>query len=254
MNIKRLAATTAVLLFTTGTAAADIAIRYSNPTGNGDDMVLVVSGKRAAMEIPGGQGQDGRIVFDSDSNKLFMVMDSEQRYMDMDAMMQSLGGLSDMLSGMMEGLPDDAKGQLGGLLGNQGGDQAPAVEPELVATGKTDTVGGIDCSISTYRSASAEMEMCLADPGDVGVSQADFEVLKAMMAKQKESAKQAGEMLGIRGMDMGPGAINQVPLRMRQLSGPDSGTSSEFRGISEEVDVMSVTIPDNYQVMSLTGG
>ena len=250
----RLFATSTLLLFASTIVSADVAIRYSNPTGQGDDMVLVVSGKRAAMEIPGSQGQDGRIVFDSESNKMFMVMDSERRYMDMDAMMESLGGLSDMLSGMMENMPDDAKTQLGGLLGNLGGDKAPVAEPELVATGQTDTVGGIGCSISTYRSAGSEMEMCLADPDDVGVSKPDFAVLKAMMAKQKESAKQAGEMLGIRGMDMGPGAINQVPLRIRQVSGPDAGSSSEFLGISRDVDTGAVTIPEDYQVMSLTNG
>jgi hypothetical protein len=55
-------------------------------------------------------------------------------------------------------------------------------------------------------------------------------------------------------MDMGPGAIDQVPLRIRQLSGPEAGTSSEFRGISQEVDASSVAIPEDYQMMSLTGG
>ena len=81
--IKTTAASALLLL--AGQVQADVAITYSNPTGQGEDMVLVVSGNRAAMQIPAGQGQDGRIIFDRDSNKMFMVMDSEQSYMDMDA-------------------------------------------------------------------------------------------------------------------------------------------------------------------------
>ncbi len=247
---------TAVLLtFAAGSVSADIALEYSNPAGQGEGMTLVVSGSRSAMDIPAAQGEEGRIVFDSDSNKLFMVMDSERRYLDMDSMMQSLGGLSNMLAGMMENMPEDTKGQLGGLLGNLGGNQSPEPmpAPELTATGESDTIAGIRCDISTYRAADAEIEMCLADPGDVGISGADFSVLKAMMAKQKESAKQASEMLGMRGMDMGPGAIDQVPLRIRQLSGPDAGSSSEFLGTKQEIDASVTVIPQDYQLMSLTG-
>ncbi len=242
---------TATLLLLAGHAHADVAITYSNPTGQGEDMVLVVSGNRAAMQIPAGQGQDGRILYDKESNKMYMVVDSDQTYMDMDAMMQTLGGLSDMMAGMMDNMPDDVKSQLGGLFGNNDADLPEPQSSELVATGKSDTVNGISCSISTYRSADAEIEMCLADPSSVGVSGADFSVLKAMMAKQKEAAQKAGDMLGMKGMDMGPGAIDQVPLRIRQISGPDAGSSSEFRGTSQDVDASVVSIPSNYQPMSL---
>lgn len=238
------------LLLAAGHAPADIAITYSNPQGQGENMELVVSGNRAAMQIPTGQGQEGRILYDKESDKMFMVMDADRSYIDMDAMMQTLGGLSDMLAGMMENMPDDAKSQLGGLFGNQGGGQ-PAPAPELVATGQSDSVGGITCSISTYRTSDSEIEMCLADPSDVGVSAADFSVLKAMMAKQKQSAQKAGEMLGMKGLDMGPGAIDQVPLRIRQLSGPEAGTSSEFLGTSQDIDASLVSIPSDYQPMSL---
>ena len=234
---------------------ADVTITYSNPVKQGEDMVMTVVGNRAAMSVPGPDGQNARIVFDKNQDKLFMVMDDKMQYMDMDAMMESLGGLSDMLAGMMENMPEDAQAQMGGILGGLGGQQGqPTAPPELRATGETATVGGVSCEISTMQAAGNTTEMCLAQPGDVGIDGSDFALLQAMMKKQSRTARQAGQILGIKGLEFSPAELDGVPVRIKQLTGPEAGTVSEFKGTSSDVDAAAVAIPDGYQAVTIMGG
>ena len=234
---------------------SDVTITYSSPIKQGDDMVMTVAGNRAAMFVPGPGGEKARMIYDRGMDKLFMVMDDKMQYMDMDAMMQSLGGLSDMLAGMMDNMPEDAQGQLGNILGGLGGQQAQPIEPpELVATGETATVAGVNCSISTMKAGGQTTEMCLAEPGDVGINGGDFALLQAMMKKQSQTAQQAGQILGIKGLEFSPGELNGVPVRIKQLTGPEAGTVSEFKGADSEVDASAVAIPDNYQAVNMMGG
>ena len=234
---------------------ADVTITYSNPIQQGENMVMTVVGNRAAMSVPGPDGQNARIVFDKSADKLLMVMDDKMQYMDMDAMMESLGGLSDMLAGMMENMPEDAQAQMGGILGGLGGQQGQPMEaPEVVATGKTDSVAGVKCAISTMQAAGNTTEMCLAQPGDVGISDTDFALLRAMMKKQSLTSRQAGQILGIKGLEFSPAELDGVPVRIKQLTGPEAGTVSEFQGTSADVDASAVAIPDNYQAVTIMGG
>lgn len=235
---------------------ADITLTYTNPDQSGGDMVMTVTGGRAAMKFPSGQGQQGRMIFDQAENKLYMVMDEQQQYMDMDAMVESLSGLSGVLSGMMENLPDDAKGELsgmlGGLLGNKDEKAAPA-EPKLVETGQNDEIAGISCAVTKLQTPGQETELCLAKPGAAGVSDDDFAIMRAMMVKQRESADQATQILGIGDIGFNPGKIDRVPLRIKQISGAGAGSMSELKSVSENVDAAAVQIPDSYNLMQMTG-
>ena len=234
---------------------ADVTITYSNPVKQGEDMVMTVAGNRAAMSVPGPDGQSARIVFDKIQDKLFMVMDDKMQYMDMDAMMESLGGLSDMLAGMMENMPEDAQAQMGGILGGLGGQQGQSIEPpELIATGESATVAGVSCEISTMQAAGNTTEMCLAQPSDVGIDGSDFALLRAMMKKQSRTARQAGQILGIKGLEFSPAELDGVPVRIKQLTGPEAGTVSEFKGTSTDVDAAAVAIPEEYQAVTIMGG
>lgn len=242
-------------LFQISYAHADVTITYSSPIKQGEDMVMTVAGNRAAMFVPGPGGEKARMIYDRGMDKLFMVMDDKMQYMDMDAMMQSLGGLSDMLAGMMENMPEDTQGQMGGILGNLGGQQGQPVEPpELISTGETATVAGVNCSISTMKAGANTTEMCLAEPGDVGISGSDFALLQSMMKKQSQTARQAGQILGIKGLELSPGEVDGIPVRIKQLTGPEAGTVSEFKGAKDEVDASAVAIPDNYQAVNMMGG
>lgn len=253
------AATMAAMTLIVADVHGDIAITYSNPANASEQMLFTITNNRAAMNIPAEQNQDGRMIYDHGENKLYMVMDDRKQYMDMDAMMKSLGGLSSMLSGMMENVPEETKSQLDGLLsGLTKNDESntAAPDPQLVETGETDTVMGVTCSIATVKTESQSMEMCLAEPSKVGISEADFAILQGMMAKQQQSAEQAAKMLGQSGLGFSPGVLDRVPVRIRQLSGPDAGSFSEITSTSDTTDPANVAIPDDYQPvdMSAVGG
>ena len=151
----------AALLLVAGQAGADVTLHYSNPLAQGGELTLAASGDRAAMRFPLGQGE-GRILYESDGNRMFVVIDRDRTYLDMDDTLATLGGLAGLLAGMMEGMPDDLKSQVEGLLDNAGSGKVRS--PAVSDTGLTDHVLGNACRIATYRWQDAETEVCLAPP------------------------------------------------------------------------------------------
>lgn len=236
---------------------ADITLDYSNPNKSSENMVLTVVNNRAAVQFNDGSGEATRMVFDKDQDKLFMVMDSRQQYMDMDSMMKTMGDLSGMLSGMMKDLPADAKGQLGDLLGGlMGGNaepQAAAPEAVLTETGASDEIAGFKCAVATLESADQSTELCLAKPAAIGIDDADFAVMQAMLIKQKEAVEMASDMIGMQDIGFNPGDLDRMPLRIKQTAGANEGSVSELRGVRKEVDANAVAIPDNYAPMQMPG-
>ncbi len=237
-----------LLALAAGEVRADVTIRYSNPLAREGEMTLAVSGSRAAMRVPVGT-RDGRILFDRDRQRMLVVIDSDRSYMDVDTVLEALGGLSGLIAGLVEGMPGDLKAQLDGLLDSAG--TADGRAPEVTDTGQSDSVRGIACRISTYRWPDSSAEMCLADPGGMGIGAGDFSTLRAMVAKQVASVRLLGEIMGFRAPDLGLDVMDRIPLRIRQLSGPDAGSGVEFRSISREVDPALVSIPSDYRLISL---
>ena len=240
----------AALLLVAGQAGADVTLHYSNPLAQGGELTLAASGDRAAMRFPLGQGE-GRILYESDGNRMFVVIDRDRTYLDMDDTLATLGGLAGLLAGMMEDMPDDLKSQVEGLLDNAGSGKVRS--PAVSDTGLTDHVLGNACRIATYRWQDAETEVCLAPPGELGIDAGEFAVLRAMVAKQVASLKQLGEILGFTVPDLGLDLIDRVPLRVRQLSGPDAGAGMEFLGIRYGVDGALMSVPSDYRRISLAG-
>lgn len=237
-----------LLALAAGQARADVTIRYTNPLAPEGEMTLATSGNRAAMRVPVG-ARDGRILYDRDGHRMLVVIDSDRSYMDVDTVLAALGGLSGLLAGLVEDMPGDLKSQLDGLLDSAG--KAGGRAPEVSDTGQTDTVRGISCRVSIYRWPDSAAEMCLADPGEMGISAGDFSMLRAMVAKQEASVRLLGEILGLSVPDLGLDVIDRVPLRIRQLSGPDAGSGTEFLGISREVNPALVALPSDYRLVSL---
>ena len=242
-----------LLLGTTSIASADVALTYSNPAAANENMTLTVTNNRAAVSFSDGRGEAMRMIFDKAADQLLMVMDGQKQYVDMEQMMQGLSGLSGMLSGMMKDLPEDTQGQLGGLLGGLvGGDTQVAVpEPTFKETGKSEKIAGFSCDVAIMTTQGVSTEMCLADPESIGVTNADFEIMRAMMRKQQESAKQAMDMLGVQDFGFNPGDIDRVPLRVKQLGGQGAGSVFQIKGLSQEIDSAAVVIPEGYGMMKL---
>ncbi|MBX2884957.1 MAG: DUF4412 domain-containing protein, partial [Granulosicoccus sp.] len=238
-------------------AFADITLDYSNPQKASENMTLTVVNDKAAVQFKDEVGGNTRMVFNKADNKLYMVMDDRKQYMDMDAMMKTMGDLSGMLSGMMKDLPADAQGQLGDLLGGlMGGNKeepAPAPDPVLKETGETEEIAGFQCALATLQSQDQTTELCLAQPSKVGISDADFAVMQAMLLKQKEAVEKASDMIGMQDIGFNPGDIDRMPLRISQISGAGAGSVSELRAVREQADTSAVVIPDDYAPMQMPG-
>lgn len=237
---------------------ADVTLDFSSPQNSNENMVLSVIGNRAAVKFVDPSGEQVRMVFDNEQDTMVLVMDSQKQYMDMDAMLAAMGQLSGMLSGLMKDLPDDAKGQLGDLFGGLlGGKDKPAPEPEtqavLTETGASDEIAGYKCAVATLKSKDGTTELCLADPGSVGLSANDFSVMQAMLAKQQESVEQVSSVIAVQNIGFDPSNLDKMPLRIKQISGVNAGSVSELQNVSNEVDAAIMVIPDNYKPMELPG-
>lgn len=238
-------------------AHADRVLTYTSPQNGNGEMTLTVAGNRAAMQMPDQSGERTRIIYDHEADKIYLANDSQQQYMDMDELGEAMSGLAGMMSGMMDNLSDDQKAQMGDLLGNLTGNKEeaePAAAPTITKTGESDTVAGIGCEVVLMESAGSSSEMCIASPADAGLNANDFAVLQGMMIKQTAIASQASEMLGSSAMSFNPGKLDGVPVRVKQVSGADSGSNSELLRTSGDVDAAAVVIPDSYQPMKITAG
>ena len=237
---------------------ADVTLDFSAPQNSNENMVLTVVGNRAAAKFVDQSGEQIRMVFDNEQNTLVMVMDGQQQYMDMDAMVAAMGNLSGMLSGLMKELPADAQGQLGDLFGGLlGGKDKPKPEPEakavLTETGASDEIAGYKCDVATLKSKDGTTELCLAEPGSVGVSDSDFAVMQAMLSKQQESVEQVSSVIAMQNIGFDPSDLDKLPLRIKQISGVNQGSVSELKNASSEADGSLVVIPDNYKPMEIPG-
>ncbi len=252
LNIATLAAGAVIF----SPAFADITLDYSNPQKSSENMTLTVVNNKAAVQFKDEAGGNTRMVFDNSDNKLYVVMDDKKQFMDMDAMMKTMGDLTGLLSGMMKDLPADAQGQLGDLLGGMMGGQEesePAPEPVLKETGETQEIAGFQCAVATLKSEQQTTELCLANPSSVGINDADFAVMQAMLLKQKEAADKASDMIGMRDIGFNPGDFDRMPLRISQVSGAGAGSVSELKAVREQADASAVVIPDDYAPMQMPG-
>ncbi len=239
-----------VTLLILGPARADISLHYSYPWDGKQELVLATKDERAVLQIQWG-GKSYRILFDRSRDRMFLIVDTDRVYMDLDAMIAGLGELSGLLTNMLPGLSNDLKNQLDRLLAPSGSNSH--LLPDISPTGEIEEVRGFGCQITLFHWLDTTAKVCLADPASVGIAEEDFQLLRQMIMRQVDTFRLLEATLGIRIPELGFSTMDQVPLRLRNVSGPYAGSTVILQGIDPETDPARMTVPSDYRLLTPAG-
>ena len=166
---------------------------------------------------------------------------------DKQAMEDSMSQMSEMMKQVEEQLANLPKEQREAMmktmpgLGDRGS-KAQAAPTEFEWTGDKKRVAGYPCRVARVKKAGNEAgEACIARPGDLGMSDDDFEALASMFEVMQEYASE------VSGDDAMPDMrkIGGFPIAAND---PESGTSSALISASDaDLEGVLFEIPAGYK-------
>ena len=167
---------------------------------------------------------DGSLTQIDHASKTYMLMDKKGMQDSMDQMSAMMKQVEEQLAN----LPKEQREAMMKSMPGLGKSEAKPEPVELDWTGEKREVAGYPCRIALVKKAgAAEGESCIANPGDLGMSKADFEALASMFETMQEySAGVSGEsaMPDMRKIGGFPIATND----------PNGGTSSALVSASND--------------------
>lgn len=169
-------------LLWSGAALADAALDYRDHSGGADspsrNFQLLIGPKAARMN-----SAEGWMLFDAETRHLFIVKDAERSFTEIDpekleAMSKGIGALSEQARAMLDMLPPDQRAQAEKYLTPK--KPVPVRYHEI---GGERTVAGYRCRSGEILQANRKLAaLCVADAGEIGLSQQDRKVLDALYA------------------------------------------------------------------------
>ena len=263
------AALTAGLILGLGSTAvlADATLRFTETHADAGSTLMIREGKVRLEE----READGSMIyslFDRELRTLTMIMDEERSYAELtvaaleaqaDQVREMQEGFLRQMREQMETMPPEQRAMMEQQMRQMGIDPAmlsghDTPVPDLSSletrpTGERRTVGGVTCQgMDVHLGGELTNELCVAQPGDVGLSDADFNTLRDLFEFMQSLSEVAMAMGGPFAADMGAEmlpVLDGVPVLVRNL-----GDGSEVRLQSVATDRLSddlFLIPADYQ-------
>lgn len=220
-------------------AQADTRLVYS---GDQDNFVVSVRPGEVRIDADG----DGWQLYRQDSNTLFAVDPAHDSYRRMDEdtaaiLQQRMAELRAKIEAQLKQLPKDRRDIARAILA----DKVPGFSPEsqqvsLQPTGDYDEVAGVRCEITqVIRDGEAAERMCIASADALGLSDAEFDTLKAMFGLMHSMLAGTGfENIGLPYMQ-----LSGMPVRFHA---PQGDTQRTLISVSHDsLDDALFTLPDD---------
>jgi len=236
-----------------GGAQADALLQYLDDEGI--ESQILVQGDIVRMDLNEAvSGTTGYMLFDAGSDQLTVVDDQEQSYIPLtrEVMDRQMEALTDMVSDLrqqMEQLPPEVREGLEEQLGI--GPEGFEADITTRGTGETREIGEFVCDeLEVLIDGQPQSTVCVADAGALGLEQADFATLGALMDRLYELSLRALEAGGPMASQMGASLLPRVdgiPLEVRE----HDGVTTRLTGISTDAlgpDLFRV--PDSYEEQS----
>ena len=267
-DIRLIPAMTLVLvLLLVPIAQADITLGYTDE-GGATGSTVMIKGNMVRMEE---REEDGSIVyslFDRDGRTLTMVIEEERSYAQLteDGLRAQAGEVQRMqqeflrqMRQQMEHMPPDQRRMMEQQMRQMGIDPAmlsgedipvPDIATlETRPTGETGTIGGVRCErMDVYLEGERTNELCVARPGDVGMSSDDFATMQVLFEFMHSLAEIAISMGGPFAADMGTEMlpkVDGVPVMIRNL---DDGMEIKLESVSgDTLSADLFRIPPDYE-------
>jgi len=197
--------------------------------------------KHMRTESAGPDGSKAVVIFDSARQVMTMVNDANKSYSemskaDMEAAAAQMKGAMAQAQEMMKNLPPERRAQMeAAMKGRMGGagatPAAPPARPEYKKVG-TATVGKWTCDkYEAYTNGQKTHEICTVDPKVLGLSPADFQVTRDMVAFFKQFQGQLPQFQQSSSQTFTMGTVEEQGfsgIPVRSVSTTSTGTQMTF--------------------------
>ncbi|WP_019628711.1 hypothetical protein [Thioalkalivibrio sp. AKL10] len=237
------------LLAIGSTAQADALLHYVDDEGL--ESQILVRGDIVRMELNESiSGTSGYMLFDARTDQLTVVDDTEQTYTPLtrEVMDQQMRAMTDMVSDLrrqMEQLPPEVRQQLEEQLGI--GAEGFDAEIDTRATGEQREIGDFVCDdYEVLIDGQVQSTVCVTEPDTLGLGNADFATLGALMDRLYELSLSALEAGGPMASQMGASLLPRVDGIPLQVS-EKGGVTTRLAGIStDDLSAALFSVPDSY--------
>jgi hypothetical protein len=214
---------------------------------------------------------DGDMLFDQAKQNITIINHRDRKFMTLDEksvqqMAQQVSGMMTAMQAQMEkqmaGMSPQQRAQMEQMLGSAGLGkmlEAKAAAPapkQTLKPGAARTVNGFACqSVQMFRDDKKQGEMCVAKPQALGLSNPDYETVRALQSYGEKLAKQAGELaarFGVQVPNYGGGNVDGVPVEIVDDSNPGGGVRMMVKKVTNQaVDVKLFALPAGYTQAAL---
>lgn len=229
---------TLIIALLSSAAAADTELRFD------DGSEVLIKGGRVLF------GDDDVSIIYPGSGTTMMVLEHDSReYMELDedfvgAVSEQMEAAMAEVQAQMEFLPPEQRAMMKAMLEEKmPGRKTQAPEREYRKSGKKQKILTFDCvQGALYADGEKEVEMCVSNPADLGMSKADYESLRAAFAAMSSLVSQF-----VPGNDtvVDLEMIGGVPVMSNSL-----GKEQENRLVwlsAEKLDGQRLAIPEDYR-------
>jgi len=239
---------------------ADTTLTFSSEGDSLPQTIAIGSGKLRIDST----GESTWMLYDLAQNAMYMVDDAKQQYYRIDQSQieqlgQSLGNLTSQLDSALANLPPEQRAAAMAMMkdmlpGNQQKSAAPMID--VRATGKTDKVADIACSVhETWVAEQRKNEVCVADSDALDLSREDERTMRGMAQLMQELVDEVQNSVGdllpenIAGDGLAQLMANGVPVRVHDY---ENGSSAELNAVSHDnIAASRFLVNDNYTKVSM---
>ena len=268
MSLKHFSILGLTLLLASTTIKAASTLTYSL-TENGQNSVQMVNIQDGKIWLSGvGGNSQLDIVFEKATDEILWVDHGRHRIMPINArsvkkLADQLEDLQPLLGGLNEQisrLDPRQKARWGKLLGDFPLDAFDIARRELAETrisrsGKPKKIAGISCTPRSVRSGkTTALELCLSDPGNLGLPKEDAETLIAFDAFIGSLQAQLAKLATRFGMPLKEGRLDQpwgIPIGIRDVKGKQPLTATLEHVEKITPGLKTPVIPSDYKPQRL---
>lgn len=216
---------------------------------------MFVSGDQVRMD-----SDDTYMIFDAAASEMTFVNTAERRYQvmteqDIRRMGERIRQMRQQMEQQLQNMPEEQRAQARQQMEQMMPSSGEQPELRVEATGGTDQVAGAECrEARVYRDGDLAHEVCVAEPGALGIAAGDFDTVMAMFGFLEKMAGSLGggaDQIGGREMRQMMDELGGMPARS---SGQGEADSWEIRSVeSGSIDAGRFEIPDGFQRMQGMG-
>ena len=235
-----------------------LSIQHTEPGKQPQTQSVMITGGKVRMEQ--GAMDDTVLLYHQQTNTFYAIQPSQKTYLELDPV--KAGEMMDQASQMqqqmmaqlqerMKDMPEEQREQMMAMM-NRSGQPMPGLPEEPVryqSRGGSDSVGGFSCRwVDAYHGERKVRELCLADPGTMGMPSGDKDTMMAMQTSMKALAKRLGNA-GMFQDDMPDG----FPVHVRHYdNGGQVSSEQQVQAISHDgIDGGLFEVPSGYEKQEL---